>query len=174
MSTYDDYHRAYYQAHKAKIMQYNAELRALRKRLHLCRECGRQDAYTLAGRTKCADCVERDTARCREKRGYNPAWMRQKKDRPEVNRPRGGNGICWQCNKRTKLDGKKLCQICYEKKVNLVASINPNNDKHPWRNASNAEVRRARHDKRYPGNGYDLLEHPGSPDGADMVHPVRR
>ena len=135
VSTYDDYHRAYYQAHRAEIIQYNAELRALRKRLHMCRECGRQDAYTLAGRTYCADCVERDTARRREKRGYNPAWARQKKDRPAVNRPRGENGICWQCNKRPKLDGKQLCEQCYAAKVAVAKQnlLSVNRQNHPWR-----------------------------------------
>lgn len=144
MSTYDDYHRAYYQAHKAQIMRYNADVRALRKRLHLCRECGRQDAYTLAGHSKCADCVEHNTALCRQKRGYHPAWLREKKPHPDVNRPRGGNGICWQCNKRPKLDGKNLCPSCYEKKVavamqNLAKSHRAN---HPWRKAASAETKK--------------------------------
>ena len=32
--------------------------REIRKRAHVCRDCGKQDAYTLAGRTFCYDCTE--------------------------------------------------------------------------------------------------------------------
>lgn len=47
MSSYTEYHRSYYLKHKDQIMAYNRELRALRKRMHLCRDCGKKDAYTI-------------------------------------------------------------------------------------------------------------------------------
>lgn len=133
-STYDDYHRRYYQSHKAEIVAYNKELREWRIAHHLCRECGKRDAFTMNGRTRCADCVERDTARRREKRGYRPAWERVAKPKPFVNFPRGDNGICWQCNKLPAIDGKRLCPSCYEKKVE-VAVKNLEHSRgvaHPW------------------------------------------
>lgn len=37
--------------------EYVNKTRALLKELHICRECGEQDAYTLNGRTVCADCA---------------------------------------------------------------------------------------------------------------------
>lgn len=39
--------------------EYTNKTRALLKELHICRECGEQDAYTLHGRTVCADCAAR-------------------------------------------------------------------------------------------------------------------
>lgn len=35
----------------------NAEWRKRLKAAHLCRECKKQDAYTLGGRTYCAECA---------------------------------------------------------------------------------------------------------------------
>ena len=42
--------------------------------------------------------------------------IRAKNKRQEagVNWPRGGNGFCWLCNKRKAIEGKRLCQTCYD------------------------------------------------------------
>lgn len=34
-----------------------------------------------------------------------------------INYPRGSNGFCWQCNKQKAMEGKKLCQDCYSKRM---------------------------------------------------------
>lgn len=121
MSSYTPYHRQYYLDHKQQILEDNKSLRVLRKRLHLCRDCGKQDAYTMNGRPRCAECVERDTERNRIKRGYRPAWQREERsEKPLVNYPRGDNGICWQCNKKPCISGRHLCQECYLKKVEIA------------------------------------------------------
>lgn len=135
MSAYDEYHRQYYEAHKKEYYELNKQRRETLKILHRCRECGKQDAFTLAGRTRCADCVEKDTERRCRKRGYKRLWKRLPKEMPEVNRPRGGNGICWQCNKHPVLKGKRVCPACYEKKVAVVMKNLENSRKedHPWR-----------------------------------------
>lgn len=36
-----------------------SEFRALRKNAHICRDCGKEDAYTIYGRTYCFDCAEK-------------------------------------------------------------------------------------------------------------------
>lgn len=148
MSSYTAYHRAYYQAHKAERLRYNAERKELLIRLHMCRECGGQDAYTLIGRTRCAECVTRETERCRERRGYQPAG--EKKEKPWINRPRGGNGICWQCNKEPVMDGKRLCSECYRWKVEIASRnlLKSQGKNHPWRNR-----RREDQDMREKGQG---------------------
>ena len=125
MSGYNGYHRQWYQAHKAEVLQYNRETKALRRKLHLCVVCGTKDAYTMNGRSRCAECVRKDTEYCRKKRGYN-AFV-QPQDRPEKpwkNRPRGANGYCWQCNKRQNVPGRNLCAECYEKKVKNMEMVN--------------------------------------------------
>ena len=142
MSTYDEYHRQYYESHKKEQYERNKQRRQTLKILHRCRECGKQDAFTLIGRTRCADCVEKDTEQRRRKRGYQKRVERLPKERPEDNRPRGGNGICWQCNKLPALEGKRLCPFCYEKNV-AVAMKNlekSRKEDHPWRRSFQQNV----------------------------------
>lgn len=142
-STYDEYHRLYYQAHKAEILEERRKTRELRRRLHLCIHCGHQDARTLIGKAVCGDCQEYDTERKRKARGNRPAWDRIPKEKPDVNWPRGDNGICWQCNKLPKLEGYKLCRACYDKKVQILLenNYNHNNERseHPWRRTLNLQ-----------------------------------
>ena len=45
-----------------------SEYRAKLKAHHICRDCKKTDAYTLAGRTYCADCAKKMANRKREKR----------------------------------------------------------------------------------------------------------
>lgn len=42
------------------------EFREYRKWRHLCVDCGTQDAYTMVGRTRCADCAEKHNAGSRK------------------------------------------------------------------------------------------------------------
>lgn len=119
MSTYDEYHRNYYLTHKQQYLENNRRLRETRRHLQRCVKCGRQDVFTLNGRSICADCVERNTAYERERRGFKPAWMRDPKPKPDVNWPRGDNGYCWQCNKRLAMEGRHLCSSCYEMKLRV-------------------------------------------------------
>ena len=146
-STYDEYHRLYYQAHKEEILEERRKTRELRRRLHLCIHCGHQDARTLIGKAVCGDCQEYDTERKRKARGNRPAWERDPKPRKDVNRPRGDNGICWQCNKLPKLEGYKLCRACYDKKVQILRENNYNHNgersEHPWRRTLNLQKQAA-------------------------------
>ena len=120
MSTYSAYHQQYYLDHRDELIRYNAETRKLLKKFHMCRECRKTDAYTLAGHARCADCVEKDTEYHRKVRGYQPAWKRVKKEKPETNYPRGYHGICYQCNKRLQMDGRTLCAECYAMKLRIA------------------------------------------------------
>ena len=44
------------------------EWRRKLKAAHLCRDCKKQDAYTLSGRTRCAECAEREAEAQRKRR----------------------------------------------------------------------------------------------------------
>ena len=151
MSTYTEYHRQYYLDHKQKIVRDTKERRELLIKCHMCRECGKQDAYTLNGHTKCADCVERDTERRREQRGYQPAWAREKKPEKTINYPRGANGICWTCNKKPRLEGKKLCAECYGKAVeNAKKASRYSRKNHPWKKRQEYEIHEMEYRKQIP------------------------
>lgn len=45
-----------------------SEYRKLLKEHHICRDCKEQDAYTLAGRTYCAECAEKMAEGARKRR----------------------------------------------------------------------------------------------------------
>lgn len=50
---------------------------------------------------------------------------------------RGHNGLCWLCNKEKCIDGKKLCQKCYDRQLIRQAKATEaakNKLKHPWKN----------------------------------------
>ena len=117
MSAYNEYHRNYYLTHKEQFRKNNQNRRKALRHLCRCVICGKQDAFTMNGRPRCAECVEKDTVYQRERRGFKPAWMRDPKPKPDVNWPRGDNGYCYQCNKRPALAGKHTCQDCYDVKV---------------------------------------------------------
>ena len=68
-----------------------SEYRAKLKAHHICRDCKQTDAYTLAGRTYCADCAQKMANRKREKRDesreeYNAKMAEYRKKLIEENR----------------------------------------------------------------------------------------
>lgn len=158
------------------IQEYRVKL----KKAHLCRDCKKQDAYTLAGRTYCYDCAEKQRiakANARKdpvKRERMLEQHRQMQERYEqqhrcklcgkpleknytyktckmcrfkmakaikksrykihgIPNLRGENGICWQCNKQPCIEGKKLCQSCYDMKLKIISRNWKSNPNHIWR-----------------------------------------
>lgn len=140
--------------------------------VHRCRDCKKIDAYTLNGRTFCADCVARNTELKKEKYNSSKCKETQKKIREQrksehkctrcgkklkkgykfltceqcrletreskkiryakktnCNLPRGDNGMCWQCNKQPCIEGKYLCQSCYDEKMKYIEKANEANRK---------------------------------------------
>ena len=84
----------------------------MRKRCHLCTRCGKQDAYTMNGRSRCFE--------CQDKRRKHPVdYVPEKKQRKS--HPRQLGVYCWICNKEKPMDGKKLCKSRYEKAVSNIA-----------------------------------------------------
>lgn len=153
---------------------------------HRCAYCGRQDEYTLAGRTRCYTCAEKDRLQHQKKRNTKAEVLKEQqagKNRRErrkelglcvicgkrnatdgyvrceycraeesrrrhqcrdvnVNYPRGDNGICWQCNKCSVVQGKNLCPHCYTMKVNILEQARPERqgEDHPWRRITLAQT----------------------------------
>lgn len=96
----------------------NAELNEWRKMLvknHLCRNCGKQDAYTIAGRSYCADCAE-------WYRNYRATRPREEKERQNANaRQRRielvANHVCVICRKPLPIGyEKQSCESCLNRK----------------------------------------------------------
>ena len=81
------------------------------KRLHLCTECMKQDARTLAGRTRCYECAEKARERAK-KPEYQKADLERQKRRYHERKARG---LCPQCGKRKPAPGFASCEICMAK-----------------------------------------------------------
>lgn len=87
------------------------EWRALKKKHHICRECGKQDAYTFGGRSCCAECAAKNAARKRAKRleqgddGSHKRWQEKK----------AAEGLCIYCGKRKAGEGRRICKLCGKK-----------------------------------------------------------
>ena len=166
----------------AKRLADQKEWRKQLKEHHLCVDCRKQDAFTLGGRPKCAECAAKDSARVLKKRrldpkpnrdsakarrqlwrdehkcsrcghplpndySYRTCWLCREKCRiarearrwrqnPDRNK-RGMPGVCWQCVKRPVMEGKKLCEECYNAKLPLILKAaeiaHANNRSHIWR-----------------------------------------
>lgn len=91
--------RKRYQTHNGSEAQ--KKVRENRASKGLCVRCGR---IAPPGRRTCALCIS-----------HTNQNLRDKKIAEGMNWPRGSNGICWTCNKEPVMEGKKICQSCYEK-----------------------------------------------------------
>ena len=110
----------------------NEQRKALRQKHienHECAVCGikLQENYTY-----------KLCERCRGK--SQNKWAKQ---HSETYMQRGLYGICWQCNKEKAIEGKRLCENCYNKqlKIELNSLKYVNNGNHIWRKQIQAEVK---------------------------------
>lgn len=87
----------------------------LLKAHHICPSCKQQDAYTLAGRTYCAECAEKRRAQRHEARKNPDVRERERASGEKWRRKQKEAGICVSCGKATALEGEVRCVRCKEK-----------------------------------------------------------
>lgn len=87
--------------------------REWKKEQHKCVRCGKQDAYTLIGRSYCYECCEYDKNHPRSERVRENNNARQREQYHKCIEL----GICPTCKKRKATDGYKNCPICRSKKA---------------------------------------------------------
>lgn len=93
----------------------NSEWRKRLKAAHICRDCGKQDAYTLGGRTYCVECAEKGAAK---KRAWREANRELDGIRQKVWRGRmAESGLCVYCGKRKPEAGRRVCKLCISKRT---------------------------------------------------------
>lgn len=92
-----------------------AEWRKRLKAAHICRDCGKQDAYTLGGRTYCAECAERHSAAKRKWRQEEVNRESDSEAQKRIRAMRANAGLCVYCGKRKIDAGRKVCEICSSK-----------------------------------------------------------
>ena len=90
--------------------EYFVQLRALRKKLLLCQRCGKKDAYTMAGRCRCAECAEKEAEYKRLYYAENKA-KKAESDKKYAQRKRA-DGYCQRCHVRKTALGYKTCPRC--------------------------------------------------------------
>jgi len=91
---------------------------------HKCSRCGRSLPNDCRFKM-CAYCRNECRIRADERR-----W----RENPDRNK-RGMPGICWQCNKRHVIEGKGLCEECYEMKLYHLSKARETikKDDHVWK-----------------------------------------
>ena len=103
---------------KREQLDYMKEYRALRKRLKLCVQCGKQDERTISGRSYCFSCAEK--YRKLSKGNYK---KKSSEERAEYNRrrkerwhKRKAEHRCPRCNKELGTEYEYvICPSCREK-----------------------------------------------------------
>lgn len=115
--------------------QHRNELRRILRQKHIenheCAECGKPlgKDYTYKLCTHCR------TIRRQSWRKMHPDAF-----------TRGEYGICWLCNKKPALEGKRTCEQCYTKLRDMCIERNKqmDNSKHIFRRLANAEIKEHR------------------------------
>ncbi len=90
---------------------YNRELRAWLKSNKLCIVCGEMDAFTMVGRSLCADCADSANERIKKAyaAGYRTKRLAQAKEHREKRRV---SGLCTRCGGKRQNEKYKLCEEC--------------------------------------------------------------
>ena len=103
---------------KREQLDYMKEYRALRKRLKLCVECGKQDERTISGHSYCFSCAEK--YRKLSKENYKNKSLEEKAEynrrRKERWHKRKAEHRCPRCNKELETEYEYvICPSCREK-----------------------------------------------------------
>lgn len=91
--------------------EYTRDGRHLMKKLQRCIQCGEQDAFTLAGRARCAECAEKARIYNRERAAKHQAEINARNRRYAEDRKAAG--LCVKCGRPS--DGHSSCPICRAK-----------------------------------------------------------
>lgn len=85
------------------------EYRASLKRHHICRNCKQTDAYTLAGRTYCAECAEKDAEKKRNLRAKEEYRQKAIQRTREWRNSNAAENRCSRCGKPLPTGWKNKC-----------------------------------------------------------------
>lgn len=87
--------------------EYDKRIREIAKAEHRCIQCGKQDAYTLNGRSRCSVCSDKGKLADRKRYQTHNGPEAQKK----VREKRAANGLCVRCG-RISPPGRRTCALC--------------------------------------------------------------
>lgn len=75
------------------------QFRAMRKKAGVCRDCGKEDAYTMVGRLLCAECAEKDRLRHEQDRKDPVKYQKMLDSHNNMRNRRKIQGMCTLCGK---------------------------------------------------------------------------
>lgn len=93
------------------------EIAAYYKSQNRCVRCHKQDAYTLAGRSYCFECAEKD--RIYSKMRYARGKERKRERTRELVAERKAAGICYRCGRLPSRPGIGMCAKCAARKSEI-------------------------------------------------------
>lgn len=116
------------------------EYRQKLKKYHICRECKKQDAYTLNGRTYCADCAEKIAERKRKERAKD-GGLKNKIACKKWKEKNESEHRCKKCG-RALADSYtyKTCEYCRAKQRERLRKRRIENGILPWDMRCNSDV----------------------------------
>ena len=113
-----------------------AEFRAIRKKAGVCRDCGKEDAYTMGGRTLCADCAEKSAKAKREARKDPEKRLRQYESHRKMTEQRKRDGRCPLCGR--PVTGEHIhCNVCNAKNRNYLRQRRHERGQMSWGDRTN-------------------------------------
>ena len=90
------------------------EFYSMRKKAGVCTQCGREDAFTMAGRAKCAECAEKHRLH-QAARLADPVKKKAAADRVKAKKEeRAAAGLCTDCGRPTE-PPYRWCPTCRAK-----------------------------------------------------------
>lgn len=87
------------------------EFYEMRKRAGLCPKCGREDAYTMAGRVMCAECAEKARIKAERRRKDPDKRETMYNSVKSIKHARKADGLCPECGGKP-VDGRVRCVSC--------------------------------------------------------------
>ena len=111
---------------REEINAQQREWHRMLKAAHICRDCKGQDAYTLGGRTYCAECAAKMAAKKREAR-QRDGGKRSNQAHAEWRERLAAEGLCIYCGRRKAGEGRRVCRTCstaqyLKKREKLIAN----------------------------------------------------
>ena len=126
--------------HTEADREFERRRRKVRRESGLCTVCGREDAYTMAGRAMCAICAQKSNE-----------WTKNKKKRPKYREAARkaskeryakmiAENICPTCYKKKPDDGYSLCEFCRVKHRNRKKEKRNREGQRTWEMALSGET----------------------------------
>lgn len=102
------------------------------KSMQRCVRCRKMDAYTMAGRSMCAVCAEKDRERKAEKYRNDAEFRARKRERDRNSYfAARAAGVCANCRRRPPKEGSPYCWECFAKRAAW------NREHKEWRDGEN-------------------------------------